>query len=380
MTPSPATGAAARDGADRCPGLLSPFVSADGAIVRLRIPGGYATTELLREVSSLATVHGDPAITLTSRGSLQVRGLPTPLPDELLTGLLATGTIPSGPHDRVRNIVCDPGDPGLRPLVEQLDAAVLADPLMAGLPGRTLLAVARPDGPVLAEPHDLAVVAAQGASDATVVVDGRGRAVPAAEAAGLAVAVLGRFLDARGDARTWNVTDLPPAARAALLPGAHPVAHAPAAPPRPGRHGDALVALVPLGMLTPAMVHALVAVSPEVQVTPWRSVVVPAPEDPERATHILGRAGLVLDPASPWTVLSACTGAPGCSRTRTPTQELARSAAAGLDPAGPPVHVVGCERACGHPARTHALSLRPTSPADVVAAQQAPHPPHPEDG
>ena len=134
-----ATGAAARDGADRCPGLLSPFVSADGAIVRLRIPGGYATTELLREVSSLATVHGDPAITLTSRGSLQVRGLPTPLPDELLTGLLATGTIPSGPHDRVRNIVCDPGDPGLRPLVEQLDAAVLADPLMAGLPGRTLL-------------------------------------------------------------------------------------------------------------------------------------------------------------------------------------------------------------------------------------------------
>ena len=57
MTPSPATGAAARDGADRCPGLLSPFVSADGAIVRLRIPGGYATTELLREVSSLSLIH-----------------------------------------------------------------------------------------------------------------------------------------------------------------------------------------------------------------------------------------------------------------------------------------------------------------------------------
>ena len=380
MTPSSATGAATRDGADRCPGLLSPFVSADGAIVRLRIPGGYATTDLLREISSLATLHGDPAITLTSRGSLQVRGLPTPLPDELLTGLLATGTIPSGPHDRVRNIVCDPFAPDLRRLVQQLDAALLDDPLLASLPGRTLLAVARPDGPVLAEPHDLAVVAGPAAAEATVVVDGRGRVVTAAESASLAVEVLRRFLDARGDARTWNVADLPPDARAALLPGTRPVSHSPAAPPRPGRHGTALVALVPLGLLTPAMVDALATVSPEVQVTPWRSVVVPAAEDPERAAHLLGRAGLVLDRASPWTVLSACTGAPGCARTDTPAQELARSATALLDPAGPPVHVVGCERACGHPARTHALSLRPTTPADVVAAQQARPHPDPQDG
>ena len=40
-----------------------------------------------------------------------------------------------------------------------------------------------------------------------------------------------------------------------------------------------------------------------------------------------------------------------------------------VDPTGPAVHVIGCDRACGHPARPHMTSLNPTSAADVVAAQ-----------
>lgn len=381
MSPSPATGTASRDGADRCPGLLTPFVSADGAIVRLRIPGGYVTTATLYEISSLATRYGHPDLTLTSRGSLQVRGLPDPLPDALLTGLLATGTIPSGPHDRVRNIVADPGDPGLRPVVERLDTALLADPDLARLPGRTLLAVTRPGGPALAEPADLALVV-QPDGQVSVLVDGRAVTGTLEESVHVTVATLHRFLDSRGDERTWNVADLGPDERAALLPDSRPLALTPAAPPPPGPLGDAaLVALVPLGLLTPAQVDALARVAGEVQVTPWRSVVVPVTDDAAQVARVLTDAGLVLDPASPWTVLSACTGAPGCVRTDTPTQDLARAAAAGIDPTGAPVHVIGCERACGHPARDHALALRPTSATDVVAAQRSPRPsPHHEDG
>ena len=68
-------------------------------------------------------------------------------------------------------------------------------------------------------------------------------------------------------------------------------------------------------------------------------------------------------------VLTACAGAPSCARTTTRTRDLAREAAPFVDVTGPAVHVIGCERSCGHPARAHATALNPTNAADVVAAQ-----------
>lgn len=386
-TPTPAT-APARSGADRCPGLLSPFVSADGAMVRLRVPGGWLPTATLRAVSDLAGAHGDPDLTLTSRGSLQLRGLPEVLPAEVITTVGDLGLVPSAAHDRARNIVADPGDPQVRAMVAALDAALLADDVAAGLPGRFLLAVAGPDGPVLAEPWDLAVVVdAAAPAQATVLVDGRSLTVPADQASQVVLAVIHRFLAERPGARTWNVADLDADARAGLLPGAVPASPRPAAPPLPGPLPGAttaptrgLLAMAPLGLLTPAQVAALAEVAEEVQLTPWRAVLVPvAGSDTGTGTDgatsgvpdRLSAAGLVLDPSSPWTVLSACAGAPGCARTEVPTRDIARAAAPRIDPAGPPVHVIGCERACGHPAREH---LRVDSPAGadaVVAVQRA---------
>lgn len=45
--------------ADRCPGLLRPHTAADGALVRLRLPGGAATAALLRGIAAAAARHGD---------------------------------------------------------------------------------------------------------------------------------------------------------------------------------------------------------------------------------------------------------------------------------------------------------------------------------
>lgn len=357
-----------RSGADRCPGLLSPFVSADGAMVRLRRPGGRIDAEVLAEISSLAGRFGDPVLTLTSRGSLQLRGLPEPLPRELIATIDDLGLIPSGPHDKARNIVADPA-PRLDDLVARLDAGLLADPGLAALPGRFLLGVAEPGGPVLAEPWDIAIIDEGGST--RVVVDGRAVVVPREQAPSVALDAARGFLAARGDERTWNVADLAPADRAELLPGGTPFATDPGGPPAPGAHGDDLVALVPLGLLTPAMAASLADVATRrPRITPWRSVVVPGGAD--RADE-LAAAGFATDPDSPWTVLTACAGAPSCARTDTPTRDLAREAAPSLDPAGPPVHVIGCDRACGHPAREHATSLNPTSAADILAAQRHPH-------
>ncbi|MDN5717717.1 MAG: cobalamin biosynthesis protein CobG [Janibacter sp.] len=394
-TPSPS-----RSGADRCPGLLAPFVSADGAMVRLRLPGGRVDAATVGEISSLARRFGDPDVTLTSRGSLQLRGLPDPLPHELITAIDDLRLVPSGEHDKARNIVADPS-PGLDELVGALDAGLLADPGLAHLPGRFLLAVGRPSGPVLGEPWDIAIVdetlpEVRGTSlegTARVVVDGHSVLVPRDEAPELALDVARRFLAARSDARTWNIRDLPVDARATLLPEGTPFVVPAAEPPLPGPDGDNLVALVPLGLLTPAMAAAIAPsrgssqgsshldergdvqgslhLSERVVITPWRSIVVPG-----GAARVdeLAAAGFATAPDSPWTVLTACAGAPACARTTTATRDLARDAAPVVDPAGPPVHVIGCERSCGHPARAHTVSLNPSTVADVVAAQRSPNP------
>lgn len=384
-----------RSGADRCPGLLAPFVSADGAMVRLRVPGGRLNASTLTEISSLAVDFGNPEVTLTSRGSLQLRGLPDPLPRELITAIGDLGLIPSGAHDKARNIVADP-EGGLDDLVSALDEGLLADRDLAGLPGRFLLAVAGPGGPVLGEPWDVAIVddsspdvrrRSEGGV-ARVLVDGRSVTVPREQAPDVALEVARRFLAARPDERTWNVRDLPAAARAALLPGGAPVVVEPAEPPRPGPLGEDLVVLVPLGLLTPAMAAALDVASrlvrrtsadvpvesrqrDDLRLTPWRSILVPG--DAAHAQE-LAATGLAVSPDSPWTVLTACAGAPSCGRTDTPTRDLAREAAPFVDVDGPAVHVIGCDRACGHPARPHVTSLNPTSIADITAAQRSsPH-------
>jgi precorrin-3B synthase len=354
-------------------------------MVRLRIPGGRVDAATLREISSLASRFGNPDITLTSRGSLQLRGLPDPLPRELITAIDDLGLVPSGPHDKARNIVADP-HVGLDDLVTALDEALLADPGLAGLPGRFLLAVASPGGAVLGEPWDVAIVTSplaevRGTSlEATLLADGRAISVPRDEAAQAALDVARRFLAARTDTRTWNLRDLPDDARADLLPGGAPFDVVAADPPAPGPVGDDLVALVPLGLLTPEMVTSLAEVTASrgssqssshldqrgVVVTPWRSVVVPGAAG--RAEE-LAAAGFATTADSPWTVLTACAGAPSCGRTTTRTRDLAREAAPFVDVTGPAVHVIGCERSCGHPARAHATALNPTSAADVVAAQ-----------
>ena len=93
---------------DRCPGVLRPHLAADGAMVRIRIPGGQTTGAALDRLGELAQSYGNGLLQLTSRGSVQIRGLPEVLPDLLADGIAAAGFLPSPSHDRVRNIVATP--------------------------------------------------------------------------------------------------------------------------------------------------------------------------------------------------------------------------------------------------------------------------------
>jgi precorrin-3B synthase len=298
-----------RTAPDRCPGALRVHEAADGGLVRIRVPGGLLTAAQVRSLASASAELGDGNLDLTSRGNVQLRGLRDR--SALLDVLLDADLLPSPAHDVARNVVASP----LSPMpVPELDAALCADAGLAGLPGRFLLGLDDGSGDVQSLDPDLSL------QDGQLVVGGRyagaGSVDDLLEAAR-------RFLAVR--TTEWRVRELAdpslgyPLGAAAVRGSAVPI----------GPVDDRVVAHVPFGRLTPAML----AVLGDVVLTPWHSVVVPAGTD---------TSPFVTDPASPWIGLSACVG--------TQCASSLADVRADAVPGNVPTHWSGCARRCGKPA------------------------------
>lgn len=94
---------------DACPGLFYPTFAQDGRLIRVRTPGGRLSALQARALVKLLQPLGDPALQVTNRANLQIRGLPAVLPQELLTGLQAVGLAAVNPRvDHLRNIMASP--------------------------------------------------------------------------------------------------------------------------------------------------------------------------------------------------------------------------------------------------------------------------------
>lgn len=350
-----------RASADRCPGLLRPHAAEDGLVVRLRLPGGQTTSATLLQLSRVAGQFGEGSLQLTSRGNVQLRGLDETRLPELVDRVSELGLLPSASHERVRNIVAsplaglDPCQADLRPMVVALDQALCATPELAELPGRFLFALDGGGGELLSLRFDLGYLA-RDSEAGVVLVGGRshGIATSAAAAVDLLVQLSMAFVRLRRRLvpRPWHVSEL--ADPAELHGRLRAVAvHSPAAPVPLGAVQGAASVGVPLALLTPLQLAAIdeAAAGGLVVVTPWRGVLIP------RAATALPRlaaVGLVTEPASVWSALTACVGAPGCAKSRISTRHIATGLAAALDHAPvPPIHVSGCERRCGAPAGSH---------------------------
>src|SRR5262245_10578909 len=122
---------------DACPGALHLHQAADGALARVRLPGGMISPAQLEALAHAATKFGSPAMELTSRGNIQLRAITdTAAVAEIVA---AAGLLPSQSHERVRNIVASPlsgrigGLADIRELVLELDDAIQAESLLAEL-------------------------------------------------------------------------------------------------------------------------------------------------------------------------------------------------------------------------------------------------------
>jgi precorrin-3B synthase len=363
-----------RDRPDACPGALQTHAAADGALARVRVPGGTLTAVQLRALAAAARELGDGHLELTSRGNLQLRGLAVGAEAALGDRLAGAGLLPSATHERVRNLVASTlsgraagGHLDVRPQVAALDAGLQADPALAGLPGRFLVTLDDGRGDVAGLGSDIGLLALAPGTVALLLggADSGLRAGPE-DAVALVLDAARAFLAERAaqGGTAWRLTDLVagPARVASRLSG-HVGQHGRVAvPPAPmvgpvgavtqldGR--TALVGVLRLGRMDAAQAELLAGLADEVQLTPWRSVVVPdLTEDAvDDAAVDLHRTGVVFDEASPWTLVTACAGRPGCARSLADVRaDVTAAIATGTLPAGVRQHWAGCERRCGRP-------------------------------
>jgi precorrin-3B synthase len=344
---------------DACPGALQVHQAADGALARVRLPGGMTTPRQLEALAHAASAWGSPAMELTSRGNIQIRGITDTA--KIADAVAGVGLLPSATHERVRNIVASPlsgrtgGMADVRSLVAELDAAIQAEPGLTGLPGRFLFGIddGRADISGLAADVGVHVL---GESTALLLA-GRDTGVRLAvsDVVPVLVSIAARFADTRGNA--WRIAELdaPQYLLGDLSPSAKPGATwPPVTRPPVGwiQQDDGRVTLgagVPLGVLTARVAEYLAAINAPMVITPWRSVLVFDLDDgvADAALRVLAPMGLVFDENSPWLSVSACTGSPGCEHS---LADVRADAAAAVDkPATGHRHFVGCERACGSP-------------------------------
>lgn len=280
---------------DLCPGLLRPWIADDGALVRVRVPGGMLPVAALAGLLDVAEAYGDGAVHLTSRANLQVRGIPHDdgcLCDAVVDAVMSTGLMPSVSHERVRNVMASPltgragGRADLRPVVRELDALVCADPTLAALAGRFLFVLDDGRGDVAGRDLDLGLVALS--ADVVQLRAGTsawGRVVPVADAATALASLAVRFVQAVGAQPTspWHVDELPGAGTAVLdeVDEPRPQTRVASDPPPLGRipQDDGRLALhlaVPDGRLDRRLLDEVLALgAPDVVVTPWRTLIVP---------------------------------------------------------------------------------------------------------
>ncbi len=383
---------------DRCPGILRLHEAGDGALARVRLPGGRASAEALDALAAGARL-GNGIAELTSRASVQLRGLVAGGSDALVAVLRGGGLMPSAAHDRVRNVLASPfggrvgvGELGSDDVVAALDAGLCADAGLAELPGRFLFAVDCGDGFVDRGATDVGLVAGLGAW--RLWLAGRATALVADDAAGaaeLALAAARAFLAVRGAgggdadagagsggtaggaragddaaAGAWHVRDLPDgAARLANAlgttlgdgtPATAPVA--PALGPRHQRDGRvALTALPRLGRLDAGQLDALAALvraagdGADVRLSGERTITV-VDIEPARAGALadgLAAIGLLVAEDAGWEGLSACSGAGACRRARIDVRAAAEVRATQRGPGAPREHWCACDRGCGMP-------------------------------
>ncbi|GAB03784.1 precorrin-3B synthase [Gordonia amarae] len=360
-----------RDRTDRCPGVFTTHAAADGALARIRLPGGSITAAQLEALAEGAAGFGDGFLEITARGNLQIRGIADT--DGLGALIVDAGLAPTSTHDRARNIEVSSltgrigGLADLRQVVTALDDLLRADEVFAGLSGRFLFGLDDGRGDVLARNPDVTAIA-RSAMVADVLLGEL--TLGSTPIDGLATAMASIARDMVQVAPTaWRVGDLTGVEHEAIVTAARgrldtaigepetPPASAPSPIVGWFDQDDRAVLLggvVELARLPARLAQFLAAVGKPIIFTPEREILLCDLDEAvaETVVRVLAPMGLIFDASSPWASVSCCVGAPGCGRAHAAVREdlLVRVEQGPVDERE---HWSGCERGCGAPTEAH---------------------------
>lgn len=332
--------------------------SGDGLVVRIRPPVGRFTQAQAMGIAILATRYASPALDITGRANLQLRGIAQADHPALLEGLQSLGLAdPSIEVESRRNLLLSPfwqdGD-GTTEFARGLSLA-LARPDAPALPGKFGFALDCGAAPVLrACSADIRIE--RSANHFLVYADAglEGVQASADEVVPVALSLAQWFVDAggvqagRGRMATllFN-TPTPDRYSTSTVPAANP------APPPLGEVPQGCVVGFEFGQLHVKTLAALAKLAP-LRLTPWRSVLLEGIAGVERLTDAFALPDVITRADDVRLRAMACTGAPGCTQALAATRQLARSLAPLVRP-GRILHVSGCTKGCAHPGATLTL-------------------------
>ena len=391
-----------------CPGVLAPMEVGDGLLVRVRVPAGVLPAAAATRIAELGRRYGNGLVDLSHRGNLQLRGVATADMAALIAELRALGYVSEDAEsEAVRNVLTSPtaGLDGtavldVRPYALALDARLAADRDLHRLPPKFgWLVDGGGQATLFDSSTDVRFDAGAGAVNGPLFRVGLGGDFEKAALLGhcrpddlveLAAALARTFLELR------QTLAEPPRRMAGLvkalglealrervvgmLTGPHPshAAHGPLpssasqerelqSPPPPSGGGSGwgqtsptrhflgpqsswLGVAFPFGRLDVHRLEALAALTHEIRITPWRALLLAAPQ--EGAAEKAAAFGGILDHGDIRLKLTACSGVTGCDVGSTDTHADGLAIAersAGLLEAVRMVHVSGCAKGCAHP-------------------------------
>lgn len=326
-----------------CPGALRPMMSGDGVVVRVRPFGGRLRRAQADGIATLAAVHGNGRIDLSSRGNVQIRGVRDDTLAPLIEGLRGLALLDANVEaEGRRNILVTPfwlaGDETETLAAELTEALAGAD--APDVPVKFGFAVDTGRTPVLQGASADIRLERDAGGGLILVADGAelGKPVTSARIVAEAMALAHWFVQQRGPHKRMSKLLQ---AGAPLPEGFIVPRNTQAYVPVPGPTPQGIMVGLAFGQMG---VETLAGIAKHggLRMTPWRMLLV------ENARDIPGVDGLITDPNDPLLRVVACTGAPDCTQGLAETRPLARTLAPHVGK-GQMLHVSGCAKGCAHP-------------------------------
>lgn len=330
-----------------CPGALSPMMSGDGLVVRIRPRLCRLSADQVVAICEAAETSGSGIIELTSRANIQVRGVMPETYPRMIEGLAQAGLLDDDADLEARNnIIVTPfwqsGDDSARIAIEL--SARLAE--LPKLPAKFGFAIDAGEVPLLTSASADIRVERSAGGDLLVRGDGAESGVRVTpESAVEEVIALSRwFLETGGFKARRMKRHLDENPLGTIQDPLRPTSTR--AVPLPGMSALGPIYGAALGRFTGEALMKLMQESgaTALRTTPWRRFILEDAE-PVRTRDFL------MDASDPIQNVDACPGAPYCSSATVETYALARALAGA---ARGRVHVSGCAKGC---ARSTAVPL-----------------------